>query len=333
MQADAMGFGLLPSCHGNAQPFFDVSSTENILDLFEEFDCVDLEQKASKRLRSLVHRDSLLYSFTDLIPLTAPFMRRKGSSIVRIPAPMPRAEWLFYSNTGRQAYYYALQHEAQSWQEPARDVLLQAAARYKEILSRDSSLGAATKAQRIRMDDNMACVKLLDGIQEEFDDIQRFFSEKAETASTAQAPQVTHGVLSDGTNSPTAPKYRFGGSKLYSALVTVHMRHAVLADQYSEEKLNGQNGRTRYEGYPSHLNSPASWNQRLSETLRQYTCRWKYMQPELNKLGYTFSEADFLELWTRMMLRGFCWQWCHRMIDDPRVPAEYWNSRTPIYIG
>jgi hypothetical protein len=87
VQADAMGFGLLPSCHRNARPFFNVNTISGILDVFESF---QPPEEALERLRDLSRKDNFFYAFIDLIPLTAPFMRRKWSSIVRTPAPIDR---------------------------------------------------------------------------------------------------------------------------------------------------------------------------------------------------------------------------------------------------
>jgi hypothetical protein len=46
------------------------------------------------------------------------------------------------------------------------------------------------------------------------------------------------------------------------------------------------------------------------------------------------SPTDIEDAWIAMMLRAFCWQRCHHMIEGVEpLPSEYWNSKMPVYIG
>ena len=55
-----------------------------------------------------------------------------------------------------------------------------------------------------------------------------------------------------------------------------------------------------------------------------------------NKAKYAIpiSAEEVEDAWISMMLRAFCWQRCHHMMEgiEP-LPSEYWDSKMPVYIG
>jgi hypothetical protein len=328
-QADAMGFGLLPSCHKTARPFFDLSTISSVLDVFESFHPSD---DALKRLRDLSQKDNFFYAFLDLIPLTTPFMRWKNSPIVRIPAPIDRPFWLFHSATGRTAFRYLLRQELEkrkakkspSEQDHHFEKLTTVRDTYEGLVRDYPHLNNATKADWLRMSSNSEDIELLDKIHDEFDKIQQYFVAKTEGMC---------GLRADG-GLPTESEAQFDGPDLYSDLVTVHLRHAILADEYAERNLKDPGLASQRYVYPQAVEKSTRWDRRIAEALGQYSNRWKYMMKELEEMGWVVGgEAHFLELWTQMMMRGFYWEFCHFMVEQPRVPAGYWNSKMPIYIG
>ena len=89
-EADMMGFGILPGYDRLKIPFFKVGTSDEV---FATMDILDSSRKASRKLRDI--RNLLVgkwdahctYGFADLISLAAPMIRRRQSTIVRIPPP------------------------------------------------------------------------------------------------------------------------------------------------------------------------------------------------------------------------------------------------------
>jgi hypothetical protein len=60
--------------------------------------------------------------------------------------------------------------------------------------------------------------------------------------------------------------------------------------------------------------------------------------PELIKVlkdgrSDALQEDLVVDLWTMMMLRGFCWGALHFFVPGERVPIAYFGSQLPVYIG
>ncbi|MCJ1381242.1 hypothetical protein MMC17_004351 [Xylographa soralifera] len=45
------------------------------------------------------------------------------------------------------------------------------------------------------------------------------------------------------------------------------------------------------------------------------------------------DEDQVVDAWVSMMLRAFCWGACHFLVPGERVPAAYYGSQLPVYIG
>lgn len=89
-EADMMGFGILPGCDILDVPTFNVGTTDEV---YATMDILDNTRNASERLRDLncllvgkwdAH---CMYGFSDIIALAAPMLRRRHSTIVRVPTP------------------------------------------------------------------------------------------------------------------------------------------------------------------------------------------------------------------------------------------------------
>ena len=89
-EADMMGFGRLPGCHGLNVLNFRLGTTD---DVYTTMDMLDGTGKASSKLRDM---NSLfvgkwdahfMYGFSDIIALAAPMFRCRHSTIIRVPMP------------------------------------------------------------------------------------------------------------------------------------------------------------------------------------------------------------------------------------------------------
>lgn len=89
-QADMMGFGILPGCVILNVPNYKLGTTA---DVYATMDTLDSTRKASAKLkdmnRLLVGKwdAHCMYGFSDIIALAAPMIRRRHSTIVRVPTP------------------------------------------------------------------------------------------------------------------------------------------------------------------------------------------------------------------------------------------------------
>lgn len=89
-EADMMGFGILPGCDRLNVPCFKVGTTAEV---YATMDLLDSTCKASNKLRDvnrlLVGKwdAHCMYGFSDIIAIAAPMIRRRHSTIVRVPTP------------------------------------------------------------------------------------------------------------------------------------------------------------------------------------------------------------------------------------------------------
>jgi hypothetical protein len=306
--ADDMGFGFLPAIHKKST-FFNVSTTSGVIKTMKEFEPSD---EVIQRLEELTERrDNFLYAFTDIIPLTAPFMRRKNSQIVRVPAPMERPNWIFFSNTGRAAFRHILQNDIlERFREyensPGHNRSLNGLVDKYGILNGNSvPWRIANQSDRDAAKENGQRSCSLNQVHNLWDKTEEYFDRKAREMKGAK-------------------------EELYSALVRVHLKNAVLADKYAERVIDNAENRYSYNNLEKDI---PKWNERMAETLGQYTHRFDAMKSDMCDSGYNCDVISFLEMWVNMMIRGFCWQYCHTMVEQPTLPSEYWRSSMPVFIG
>lgn len=310
LQADAMGFGLLPvsATSGFKEPF-KIGTIDELRATVEQF---EFSGDASKRMDSL-QSTGFLYSFLDLIPLVAPFMRRRASQVVKVPSPLDRPSWIFISSTGRTAFAYLLREQIGQLNQRG----IRASSKLESLLESYDDLDRTfprwcqtTEKDYGEAMSNEQPIKFLEEVHDFWDDIENYFQGQ-EAASNVE----------NGSGEPS------DRSHIYNNLVKVHLRHAVLAESYADRILS-HNERRKLFPLGNRIK-----NVRMAETLAQYFYRLEPMRKEMNNLGHSFGEASFLEIWAHLMVRGFCWHHCHTMVAGMTVPSEYWNSRLPIYIG
>lgn len=89
-EADVIGFGILPGCDRLNVLNLNVGTTAEV---YVIMDILDSTRKASTKLkdvnRLLVGKwdAHCMYGFSDIIALAAPMIRRRNSTIVRLPMP------------------------------------------------------------------------------------------------------------------------------------------------------------------------------------------------------------------------------------------------------
>ena len=89
-EADMMGFGILPGCDVLNVPNFKLGTTAEV---YAAMDMLDSTRKASAKLKDVNNLlmgkwdAHCMYGFSDIVALAAPMIRRRHSTIVRVPTP------------------------------------------------------------------------------------------------------------------------------------------------------------------------------------------------------------------------------------------------------
>lgn len=84
-EADMMGFGILSGYGDLSIPSFKIGT---ITDVYTTMNTLDESHKASQKIRDVRGIEpTCTFGFSDLIPLTAPMMRLRGSTVIGLPIP------------------------------------------------------------------------------------------------------------------------------------------------------------------------------------------------------------------------------------------------------
>ena len=84
-EADMLGFGILAGCEALSIPPFKIGT---IGDVYASMNLLDRSHKASQKIKDVRGIEpNCTFGFSDLIPLAAPMMRLRGSTVIRLPIP------------------------------------------------------------------------------------------------------------------------------------------------------------------------------------------------------------------------------------------------------
>lgn len=84
-EADMLGFGILPGYKGLSLPTFKIGTIDEVLATMDKLDESHKASQKIKDVRGIEH--TCTFGFSDLIPLAAPMMRQRGSTIIALPIP------------------------------------------------------------------------------------------------------------------------------------------------------------------------------------------------------------------------------------------------------
>lgn len=84
-EAEMLGFGILAGHAGLKVPTFKIGTIEEV---YATADILDPSGATSQKIKDVRGIEpTCTFGFSDLIPMAAPMMRVRGSTIVRVPAP------------------------------------------------------------------------------------------------------------------------------------------------------------------------------------------------------------------------------------------------------
>ncbi|MCJ1224977.1 hypothetical protein MMC12_001624 [Toensbergia leucococca] len=124
-EADMMGFGILPGCSDLKVPSFKIGTREEV---FSTMDILDRSRKSSTKLKDI--RILLLgkwdahctYGFSDIIPLAAPMLRMKHSTIIQVPFPTEYCTGLLRRQEGFVIFRDRLEEHFSSMKETSQQI-------------------------------------------------------------------------------------------------------------------------------------------------------------------------------------------------------------------
>ena len=110
-EADMLGFGILPGYDRLGIPSFKIGTSNEV---FASMDILDSTRKASGKLRDM--RKLLVgkwdahatYGFSDIISLATPMIRRRHSTIIRVPVPAEYCSSLLSHKEGFVVFHHRL---------------------------------------------------------------------------------------------------------------------------------------------------------------------------------------------------------------------------------
>jgi hypothetical protein len=302
VEADMMGFGIVPVWYADASSVF-ANPPEQGIRLGTAEECMETmillcgDCPATTRLKEQLDRDRRMTGFSDIIPLAAPMMYKKGSTITRIPKPAHHAVGLtvyrqafrVFRNRGQE--YIDEQRRSGMTLNQAEQVL-----RWYDELNQynewsDERLTKSTNDQRAVFLNDVydKCLKAQDWL----------------------------GKLNEN------------GSLRYEDLMRCHIERAVYYRDDAERRIASKRTRNTYGG---DLTDDGFRKLEGMHKYFDYIERDYLIFDSMKKCGYQGTHELLAEAWFTMIFRAFCWQRCHYMVDGQRVGSEYWNSQLPIYL-
>jgi hypothetical protein len=239
--------------------------------------------------------------FSDIIPLAAPIMHTKGSTITRIPQPAHHAVGL---TVYRQAFM-VFRH------------------RLEEYINRNRRLeGVLDHARRVL------------GWYDKLNASPQWNDERKASSTNNQDADFLKRVHDKCIK---AQQYlqdlNERGILRYEDLMRCHIERAVFYRKNAVDKITRGRARSTCGG------DPTDDGLRKSEGMHMYfdyvedADNPDLIFQSMRKRGYDGSHELLAQAWFTMIFRGFCWQRCHYMVSGQRVPSEYWNSFLPIYLS
>lgn len=299
---DRMGFGILPGCQTLGLPDFKIGSLAEVLSTMNMLDNSGKGCQSIKNVRSIEPR--VTFGFSDLIPLAAPMLRLRGSSIIRVPTPAEYCVGLTCHKEGFVVFYHRLENYINERHGAVSEQTQWVLKQYKNLKEQFFEWEDEVEANR---QGNSRDIHFLETVHSCWDSATEYFVDLEDT-------------------------FTGNGSRFrYYDLMACHISHAVRYWGDAWSHIRGDNGKKARDHY-----GLRNW---IAEGAHMY---FDYLPSIVSHMrGKGFDDKDILhEAWFTMMFRAFCWWRCHYMTDgqdmihDPYIlPSRYWGSKLPVYMG
>ncbi|KAL9603554.1 MAG: hypothetical protein Q9219_001057 [cf. Caloplaca sp. 3 TL-2023] len=293
---DKLFFGILPGCGRLHLLDYPMGTTENV---YHTMHTLDPTGSATKKIRDNRHPDyapKTLFGFSDIIPLAAPMLRNRGSTVVRLPIPAEYTTGLLTHKEGFIIFRHRLNAFIASPQytgsptSPVPAEIVWVREKYHALMQRFREWEDEVLANKQINNRSMA---FLDACHDAWDHCTAYF----ETLNSQH------------------------GTSFYRDLMASHLTHAVNWWHQAWNKIHDGKAREHY-GVRDYI----------AEGMHMY---WDYLDlvvKEMEGRGWEKVGKEALrEAWVVMIFRGFCWWRCHWMMEGEdmceapeRLPEEYY---------
>lgn len=264
--------------------------------------------------QAMTEQPGFMPGYSDIIPITAPKLSTRLSTICNLPMPNRHCGGVLKSSLGLQTFCGRLKSYMAKNVEITSEQL-------RETANWIAKLDCFDQWKAPEYD--WACVPLS----------ERYSPEEAYTAA-AQYRGLVHDALDDSEaylcRMNVDPEGSYHGYQrhkkkgfCYDTLVLEHIRMAIVAYGTAKQRLAANNDND--VGLKSD-----DW---LSETMHVYWDELPGLSKRIADIT-TCDERTAADAWVAMIFRAFCWHHCHRMLEPGMIlPLEWRGSKMPVYIG
>ncbi|KAI9882996.1 MAG: hypothetical protein M1823_005237 [Watsoniomyces obsoletus] len=365
-EAHALGFGILLGYDLLDVPDFRIGSIEEVLASMDSLDASGGSSNTIQNVRGLSPR--VTFGFSDIIPLALPMLRLRGSGVIRIPIPSEYSVGLTCHTEGFVVFHHRLQEYIQDRNGQVSSQVEWVLEQYEKLKASNEMWEDEVKANERA---NGRDVAFLDRVHDAWYETSLYFVEvksgiqgrlsSATTPAGNTAPgmappkgtatrrtttQSSNDQRSTSSSSTTAnttsttsylkSSFRSGDPPLkYMDLLASHLTNAV--NYWNDAWTRIRAGEDKPQKARNHYGL-RNW---IAEGMHCYFDYLPLVVKEMRQRGYTGSDELVHEAWFMLIFRAFCWWRCHWMmygrdmvLPAPlTVPAKYWGSRLPVYIG
>ncbi len=334
-RADALGFGILLRSRQLDVPDFRIGTIEEVLASMDSLDPSGEASKTIQDVRGLSPR--VTFGFSDIIPMASPMMRLRGSGVIRLPIPSEYSVGLTCHTEG----FVVFHHRLREYREERRG---QVSARVDWVLEQYEALKASNEMweDEVKANEraNGRSIEFLDRVQDCWEEASLYFVDlrcgHRRPSATMGAPSISDQLSSSATAASSSSPATVDVPPLrYMDLVASHLTQAVnyWGDAWARIRGDDDAGGPARNHY-----GLRNW---IAEGMHCYFDYLPSIVKDMRQRGYTGSDEIIHEAWFMLMFRAFCWWRCHWMMHGrdmvqpapPTVPAKYWESRLPVYIG
>jgi len=309
---DMMWFGILPGNPDLGLGHLELKIGTNE-DIQSTLVALDPTETAARNLRRIQDNDPQnLHGFCDIVPMVAPWLRQRGTTINQYPRPCYYTKGLTWYHVGYNVFYMKLKEHNNGTQatgpeeSPSTHWVQKAYEKLRDKYGQEWD--GITKSLHARERG------FFDELHDYYDQTTEYFKSTCRGESDG-TPRVS---LSSGESTKDN---KFS----YMDLVVAHLREAPRSHSEAHERLNAGKlewRNTMYENRP--------WR---GDAMLLY---WAYMPDYvkfMDQRGYK-DEVKVKEAWIILIFRAFLWQRAHVGIaNQPALPWRFYGSELPIYIG
>ncbi|KAL8933835.1 MAG: hypothetical protein Q9216_006194 [Gyalolechia sp. 2 TL-2023] len=305
---DKLFFGILPGYRLFHLPDYHVGTEAEV---YATMHSLDSTGSASKKLRDNRHPSfapKCFFGFSDIIPLAAPMLRHRDSTIIRLPIPAQYSTGLLTHKEGLVIFRHRLGELIASPQYtecpslPVPEMIVWVRAKYHELMQEYPEWEDEVLANK---QINNRSMDFLDSCHDAWDHCTTYL----------------YSLIT------------FHGKLFYRDLMAAHLKNAV---SYWHQAWNRMRAGTTRDNH--------GLRDYIAEGMHLY---WDYLDlvvDEMEMRGWTNVPQEVLrEAWVVMIFRGFCWWRCHWMMEGQdmceapdRLPSEYYvehgeeNEQRPL---